>query len=149
MSVRENLPTRDNYPYQVLVTTRWSDNDVYGHVNNVTYYSYFDTAANHLLMNEGGLDIQNADVIGVVAESHCRYFSSVAYPETLTIGVAVKKLGTRSVTYDLAVFSDRQDTAVAVGDFVHVFVNRASNKAVPIPEKIRAALESISAEPPE
>ena len=149
MTEKEKLPTRDAYPYQVLLTTRWSDNDLYGHINNVNYYSYFDTAVNHFLIHHGGLDIHSAEVIGVVAESNCRYFSSLSYPQNLTIGVAAKKIGNRAVTYDVAVFADEQANASAAGTFVHVFVERASNRAVPIPAKIRSALESINAAQPE
>lgn len=134
------LPQRDDYRYFVDITTRWQDNDVYGHVNNVVYYSYFDTAANHLLIREGGLDIQSADVIGVVAESQCRYFAGVEYPDLLEAGVRIAHLGNRSVKYEIAIFRKGEQEARAAGYFVHVFVERASMRPVAIPDALRAAL---------
>ncbi|ORB30998.1 acyl-CoA thioesterase [Mycolicibacterium parafortuitum] len=131
-----------DYGYFVPITTRWMDNDVYGHVNNVTYYSYFDTAANHFLIHEGGLDIHDAPVIGLVVESKCSYLAPVAYPEDLRAGLRVDKLSTRSVTYGVGIFG-AGDEAVAHGYFVHVFVDRATRRAVPIPDRIRAALERL------
>lgn len=134
------IPLRDEYRYFVDITTRWQDNDIYGHVNNVVYYSYFDTAANHLLIREGGLDIQKADVIGVVAESQCRYFASVEYPGLLEAGVRIAHLGNRSVRYEIAIFRKGEQEARAAGHFVHVFVDRTAMRPVPIPEALRAAL---------
>jgi len=134
------IPVRDDYRYFVDITTRWQDNDIYGHVNNVVYYSYFDTAANHLLIHEGGLDIQAAQVIGVVAESQCRYFAGVTYPESLEAGVRIEHLGNRSVRYGIAIFRQGEQQARAAGFFVHVFVERASMRPVAIPEPLRAAL---------
>ncbi|MFZ5723338.1 MAG: acyl-CoA thioesterase [Pseudomonadota bacterium] len=135
-----DIPTRDQYRYFVDITTRWQDNDVYGHVNNVVYYSYFDTAANHLLIHEGGLDILAADIIGVVAESQCRYFSGVAYPDVLEAGVRIEHLGNRSVRYGIAIFRQGEQAASAAGHFVHVFVERATMRPAGIPEPIRSAL---------
>src|SRR4051812_45201668 len=106
------------------------DNDVYGHVNNVTYYSYFDTVANHFLIREGGLDIHTSPVIAVVVESMCLYRAPVAYPDELSAGLRVDKLSTRSVTYGTAIFKAADTAAVAHGHFVHVFVDRESRKAV-------------------
>ena len=134
------LPQRDDYRYFVDITTRWQDNDIYGHVNNVVYYSYFDTAANHLLIREGGLDIQSADVIGVVAESQCRYFAGVEYPDLLEAGVRIAHLGNRSVKYEIAIFRKGEQEARAAGYFVHVFVERATMRPVAIPDALRAAL---------
>lgn len=136
-----DIPGRDDYRYFVDITTRWQDNDIYGHVNNVVYYSYFDTAANHLLIREGGLDIQAAEIIGVVAESQCRYFAGVTYPELLEAGVRIEHLGNRSVRYGIAIFRKGEQEARAAGFFVHVFVERATMKPVPIPEALRAALQ--------
>lgn len=136
----DEIPLRHQYRYFVDITTRWQDNDVYGHVNNVVYYSYFDTAANHLLIREGGLDIQSADVIGVVAESQCRYFAGVEYPDLLEAGVRIAHLGNRSVRYEIAIFRKGEQEARAAGHFVHVFVDRASMRPVPIPDALRAAL---------
>lgn len=139
MAQREVL-RRDDYNYFVDITTRWQDNDVYGHVNNVVYYAYFDTAANHLLIREGGLDIQAASIIGVVAESQCRYFAGVSYPDELEAGVRIAHLGNRSVRYEIAIFRKGEDEARAAGHFVHVFVERASMRPVAIPGNLRAAL---------
>lgn len=140
-----DIPLRDDYRYFVDITTRWQDNDIYGHVNNVVYYSYFDTAANHLLIREGGLDIQKADVIGVVAESQCRYFASVEYPDLLEAGVRIAHLGNRSVRYEIAIFRKGEQEARAAGHFVHVFVDRVSMRPVAIPEGLRAALSRHAA----
>jgi acyl-CoA thioester hydrolase len=137
-------PTAAAYRHFVPITTRWMDNDVYGHVNNVTYYSYFDTAANAYLIHEGGLDIHTADVIGLVVESACSYHAPVAYPTSLRAGLRVDRLGQRAVTYGIAIFTDGDDAAVAHGHFVHVFVDRATRTPAPIPPRIRAALEKIS-----
>ncbi len=138
-------PTRSAYRYHTAITTRWSDNDIYGHVNNVAYYSFFDTAANLYLINEGGLDIAAADVIGIVVESKCHYHAPLAYPQPLAAGVRVDKLGNRSVTYGIAIFDEHSLEAAAHGHFVHVFVDRATRQPVPIPARIRAALEKIVA----
>ena len=135
--------TVDDYRYFLPITTRWMDNDVYGHVNNVTYYSYFDTVANHFLISEGGLDIHTAPVIALVVESMCSYRAPVAYPDELTAGLRVDKLGTRSVTYGTAIFNATEKEAVAQGHFVHVFVDRDTRKATPMPDQIRAALATL------
>jgi acyl-CoA thioester hydrolase len=137
-------PLRGDYAWFQPITTRWMDNDLYGHVNNVTYYSYFDTAANYFLIHEGGLDIVAAPVIGVVVSSSCQYRKSVAYPQRLEAGLRVDRLGSSSVTYGLAIFAEGNDEASAFGQFVHVFVDRASNRPLPIPAPIRAALERIA-----
>ncbi|MEH6579145.1 MAG: thioesterase family protein [Amphritea sp.] len=135
---------RENYHYFHEITTRWMDNDAYGHVNNVTYYSYFDTATNAYLIEEGGLDISNSPVIGVIVNSGCNYKNSVAYPQRLEAGLRVDRLGNSSVQYGVAIFAEGQDQASAFGHFVHVFVDRTTNKPVPIPEKIRAALSRLA-----
>lgn len=138
--------TRDAYRVFRQIGTRWMDNDVYGHVNNVTYYSYFDTAANSYLIHEGGLDLHAAPVIGLVVESACQYHSPVSYPTALRAGLRVDRLGQRAVTYGIAIFTDgagADDAAVAHGHFVHVFVDRATRTPVAIPSTIRAALERL------
>ncbi len=140
----EQSLSRTDYPYIATVPTRWADNDIYGHVNNVTYYAYFDTVVNNYLIDEGGLDIFNAPIIGVAVETMCRFTESVAYPETIELGLRVASLGNYSVRYELAVFRKVGETAIASGHFVHVFVDRASNKPVSIPGPIRAALERIT-----
>lgn len=136
-------PRLADYRHVVPITTRWMDNDVYGHVNNVTYYSYFDTAANSYLIEHGGLDIHSATVIGLVVESACQYHAPVAYPAPLRAGLRVDRLGARAVTYGIAIFADDASAAVAHGHFVHVFVDRTTRTAVPIPPPIRAALERL------
>jgi acyl-CoA thioester hydrolase len=141
----EQTPTtRDNYRHFYAINTRWMDNDYYGHVNNVTYYSYFDTAANRYLIEEGGLDLANTTIIGVVVNSGCTYKSPIAYPQPIEAGLRVDKLGNSSVQYGLAIFSEGEDEANAFGHFVHVFVDRVSNKPVPIPSTIREALARIT-----
>ena len=136
------MPTASDYKHFVPITTRWMDNDVYGHVNNVTYYSYFDTAANAYLI-EHGLDIHGSPVIGLVVESACAYHAPVAYPTPLRAGLRVDKLGNRAVTYGIAIFTTTSDEAVAHGHFVHVFVDRATRTPTPIPAPLRAALERL------
>jgi acyl-CoA thioester hydrolase len=138
-------PTIDAYPYVTAITTRWMDNDIYGHVNNVAYYSFFDTAANQFLIERGGLDIAGGSVIGLVVESHCTYHAPLAYPQPLRAGVRVDRLGNRSVTYGIAIFDERDPRAAAHGHFVHVFVDRHSRTAVAIPPAIRSALASLAA----
>lgn len=135
--------TPDYYPHFLSIPTRWKDNDIYGHVNNVVYYSYFDTVVNEYLIRVGGLDIHNGEVIGVAVESRCNFFASLEFPETVDAGLAVLHLGNSSVRYDIGLFSEHQDTVAAAGEFVHVFVDRASRKAVPMPEPIRRALEQL------
>lgn len=142
-AVDDIVETVDRYPYVMPITTRWMDNDVYGHVNNVTYYSYFDTVANHFLIHHGGLDIEHGDVIGLVVESRCHYRAPVAYPQALRAGLRVDKLGNRSVVYGLAVFRDDAPEAVAHGYNVHVFVDRATRRSVAIPPRLREALATV------
>ncbi|HEX8536492.1 MAG TPA: thioesterase family protein [Cystobacter sp.] len=135
--------TSNHYRYFLPITTRWMDNDAYGHINNVTYYSYFDTVANHYLIHEGGLGILTSPVIGLVVESKCSYHAPLAYPDALRAGLRVDKLGNRSVTYGIGIFKQGEERAAAHGYFVHVFVDRHTRKAVAIPEHLRAALERL------
>lgn len=137
------MPQRSEYPHLQAITTRWHDNDVYGHVNNVTYYSFFDTAVNTYLIEVGGLDIRSGEVVGFVVSSACDYFASVAFPERIEVGLRVAKLGNSSVQYELAVFKEGEDEACAAGRFVHVFVARESNRPVAIPDPLRGALERL------
>jgi acyl-CoA thioester hydrolase len=140
------LETSERYRYFLPITTRWMDNDAYGHINNVTYYSYFDTVANHYLIHEGGLDLHQSPVIGLVVESRCTYRAPLAYPERLRAGLRVDTLGNRSVTYGIAIFREGEPPdapASAHGTFVHVFVDRQSRKATAPPERLRAALERL------
>jgi acyl-CoA thioester hydrolase len=145
--VRTPPATADAFSYFVPINTRWMDNDVYGHVNNVVFYSYFDTAANQYLIQEGGLDVHGGPVIGLVVESQCRYHAPIAYPAVLRVGVRVARLGDRSVTYAIAVFRQHEDAAVADGTFVHVFVDRATRRPVAIPAMLRDALARIATSP--
>ena len=139
----QNIPNKADYKYFVPINTRWMDNDIYGHVNNVTYYSYFDTAANQYLIEEGGFDIHNAKVVGFVVASSCEYLSPITYPEKIEVGLRVKRLGTSSVTYALGVFKEGDELASAHGSFTHVFVERASGESVTIPDEVRLALQGI------
>ena len=137
------MTARDQYPHLLPIQTRWKDNDVYGHVNNVEYYSFFDTAINAWLIREGGLDIHDGAVIGVCAESHCEFSGPVAFPESIDVGVRVAHLGRSSVRYELALFRDGVEDPVALGWFVHVFVDRDSRRPVEIPPGLRVALEEL------
>ena len=139
----DSVPQRADYLHFQPIITRWHDNDVYGHVNNVTYYSFFDTAVNTYLIEVGGLDIHDGEVVGFAVSSACDYFASVAFPDRIEIGLRVGKLGNSSVQYELAVFKAGEDEACAAGRFVHVFVDRASNQPVAIPGQLRAALERL------
>lgn len=143
MTEQPERPSRDDYAWFCEIATRWMDNDVYGHVNNVTYYSYFDTAANRYLIEAGGLDIHDDPVVGFVVSSNCRYREPLAFPEILDIGLRVDRLGERSVSYGLAVFKSGVPIASADGEFVHVFVDRASGRAAPIPDKLADALAPL------
>jgi acyl-CoA thioester hydrolase len=118
------------------------DNDVYGHVNNVQYYSYFDTVINEYLIRAGGLDIHDGEVIGLCAESHCTYHAAIAFPDTVRAGLRVGELGRSSVRYEIGLFAE-DGTHAADGWFVHVFVDRASRRSAPIPEPVRAALQRL------
>ena len=140
---KENIETRDRYPHFLSIQTRWSDNDIYGHVNNVTYYSYFDTVVNCFLIDQGGLDIEADSVIGVAVETMCKFNKPLAYPEVLESGLRVGKLGNSSVRYEIGIFQEGAAEAAAMGHFVHVFVDRATGKPAPIPDAIRSALEQI------
>jgi acyl-CoA thioester hydrolase len=125
------------------ITTRWIDNDVYGHINNVVYYEFFDTVVNGYLIAQGALDITQGAVIGLVVETHCNYFRPVAFPDTLRAGLRVAKLGTSSVRYEVGIFRNDYDTASAQGHFVHVYVDRATSKPVPLPEALKRALTKL------
>ena len=136
--------TRDRYPHFLAIPTRWIDNDIYGHVNNVRYYEFFDTVINRYLIDAGGLDIHSGDVIGIAVETTCRFHQPVAFPDTIAAGLRVAKIGTTSVRYEIGLFRGDDDAPAATGHFVHVFVTRANQRPTPIPEKIRAALERVA-----
>lgn len=135
--------TRDRFRHFAAIPTRWMDNDIYGHVNNVVYYSYFDTAINQYLIAKGDLDIARDSVIGLAVESMCRFKTSLAFPEVIDAGLRVSHLGNSSVRYEIGLFRQGQDEAAAAGYFVHVFVDRGTERPVPIPAKIRTALEKL------
>jgi acyl-CoA thioester hydrolase len=135
--------SRDAYPHHLAIPTRWNDNDVYGHVNNVEYYAFFDTVINRYLIHEGGLDIHRGETIGLCAESHCEFKAAFEFPETVDAGLRVGHLGRRSVRYEIGLFREGQDEPAATGWFVHVFVDREQRKPVEIPAPIRAALERL------
>jgi acyl-CoA thioester hydrolase len=135
----------EGYPHRALITTRWKDNDVYGHVNNVEYYSFFDTVINEYLIAEGGLDIADGAVIGLCAESHCDFHGPLAFPGTVEAGLRVGHLGRSSVRYEIELREQGAEQAAAEGWFVHVFVDRSTRRPVAIPETLRVALESLAA----
>jgi acyl-CoA thioester hydrolase len=137
---RQPPAERTDYLWHSPIQTRWMDNDVYGHVNNVTYYSYFDTAVNGYLIEKGVLDIQNGPVIGLVAETSCRYRAPLTFPETVVAGICVQHLGTSSVRYDIGLFRSGENSAAAEGYFIHVYVDRVTRRPVPLPAQLKAAL---------
>jgi len=136
-------PSLDEFPHREAIPTRWKDNDVYGHVNNVVYYSYFDTVINRWLIREGGLDIHDGDVIGLCAESHCEFHGPLEFPETVQAGLRVGHLGRSSVRYEIGLFAE-DGSAAASGWFVHVFVDRATRRSAgELPPQLRSALERL------
>jgi len=134
---------RSSYRAFLAIPTRWMDNDAYGHVNNVTYYSFFDTAVNEHLIRAGGLDIQRSKAIGLVVESACRFHKPLSFPDVIEAGLRVAKLGNSSVTYEIALFRQGEDEPVASGHFVHVWVDRATRRPTPVPASVRAALQLL------
>lgn len=143
MSQRPAPEHRDAFVHFCPISTRWMDNDAYLHVNNVAYYSFFDTAVNDYLIQGGVLDIRRSTVTGLVAHSECSYFSPVTFPEAIDVGLRVARLGRSSVTYELGVFQKESDTAAAQGRFVHVYVDRETSRPVSIPDNMRALLEPL------
>jgi acyl-CoA thioester hydrolase len=137
---------RSDCPHFLDIPTRWHDNDVYGHVNNVDYYAFFDTVINRWLIEEGGLDIHAGEAIGLCAESHCRFLGPVSFPEVVQAGLRVGKLGRSSVRYEIELYRDGEEQPIAEGWFVHVFVDRSERRPVEIPAGIRASLERLVVE---
>ena len=131
---------RADYRHFLAISTRWMDNDVYRHVNNVVYYSWFDTVVNQYLVERGVLDIEKSPVIGLVVETQCHYFSPIAFPDTVHAGLRVARLGTSSVRYEVGIFRNDESAAAARGHFVHVYVDRDSSRPTPLPAPLRAAL---------
>jgi acyl-CoA thioester hydrolase len=145
LSERPSAHRRENYRHFLPIQTRWSDNDAYGHVNNVVYYSWFDTVVNEYLIASGALDIQSSAVVGLVVETKCNYFSELAFPQRVDAGLRVAHVGTSSVRYELALFGALSDSAAAQGHFVHVYVDRAGRRPAPLPPLLRAAVERLAA----
>ncbi|WP_335964074.1 thioesterase family protein [Acinetobacter haemolyticus] len=137
---KPTLRTREQFKFFFNIQTRWADNDIYGHVNNVTYYSYFDTAANSLLIQKTGFDIHNSEIIGLVVDSACSFLQELSFPEIIEVGVAIGKIGNSSLRYELAIFKQHQIQAAAQGHFVHVFVDRKNRKSTAIPQNMREVL---------
>ncbi|TCO46246.1 acyl-CoA thioester hydrolase [Kribbella antiqua] len=135
---------RRSFPHFSVITLRWKDNDVYGHVNNVEYYSFFDTVINDFLIRVGGLDIHDGGVIGLCVDSQCTFKKPLEFPGTVDAGLRVGKLGNSSVRYEIGLFRAGSDAPAATGRFVHVFVGREDRRPVPVPDRIRAALEGIT-----
>ena len=135
---------RDHYRVFRDITTRWMDNDVYGHVNNVVYYSWFDTAVNAHLIEQGALDIERGAVIGLVVETQCNYFAPLAFPQTVQAGVRVAQLGRSSVRYEVGLFAQGSHSAAACGHFVHVYVDSETRRPVPLPDSLKNTLKSLT-----
>jgi len=145
MSSRPQPDSRDTYARFVPLTTRWMDNDAYGHLNNVVYYSLFDTAVNSLLIEAGALDIHAGPVIGLVVETHCNFFESLAFPQRIEAGVRVAQQGRSSVRYEIGLFAEGAATCAARGHFVHVYVDRDSRRPVAaLPDAYLAALKGLT-----
>jgi len=138
---------RGDYPAYLAIPTRWMDNDTYGHVNNVTYYSYFDTVVNEHLVRAGGLDIRSGDAIGIVVETACRFHKPLSFPDIIDAGLRVARIGHSSVTYEIALFRAGDEDAAATGRFVHVWVDRGHRRPVAVPPRIRDALERLRLTP--
>jgi acyl-CoA thioester hydrolase len=136
-------PTRADYRHFRVIPTRWMDNDIYGHVNNVNYYSYFDTAVNQYLIEQGALDIHGGKVVGFVVETACAYFRPLAFPDAVAAGIRVAKIGNSSVRYEVGLFRNDEAEIAAAGHFVHVYVDRASGRPVAIPDATRQILAAL------
>ena len=145
---RPSAPVRADYRAFRTITTRWMDNDVYGHVNNVVYYSFFDTAVNGLLVEAGVLDIHAGAVIGLVVETQCNYFAPIAFPQAVSAGVRVAQLGRSSVRYEIGLYAGAAADSAAAGHFIHVYVDRATRRPVALPEPLKAVLQSWIVSPP-
>lgn len=142
-AARPQTRARSDYRVFRTIGTRWMDNDLYGHVNNVVYYSWFDTAVNGWLIEQGALDIHHGAVIGLVIETQCNYFAPLAFPQTVQAGLRVAHLGSSSVRYEVGLFAEDGEMAAACGHFVHVYVDRETRRPVPLPEPLKHTLESI------
>jgi acyl-CoA thioester hydrolase len=134
---------RAHYCRFMPLTTRWMDNDAYGHLNNVVYYSLFDTVVNRTLIEAGALDIERSPVIGLVVETQCNYFAPLAFPQTVEAGLKVASIGSSSVRYEIGLFGPGEERAAACGHFVHVYVDRATRRPAPLPDLLRATLQGL------
>ena len=143
MTTRPEAEHRTAYKVFRAITTRWMDNDAYGHVNNVIYYSWFDTAVNAFLIEQGVLDIHNGKTIGLVIETQCNYFAPLAFPQTVEAGIRVAKLGSSSVRYEVGLFAQGAELTAAKGHFVHVYVDRETRRPVTIPQDLKTVLETL------
>lgn len=143
MTERPQPQPRDTYRHFTTLSTRWMDNDVYGHLNNVVYYSLFDTAVNGYLVAAGALDIQRSEVIGLVVETHCNYFAPIEFPAAVDAGLRVEHIGSSSVRYRIGLFAAGQPHTAAHGHFVHVYVDRATRRPVALPAALRQALQGL------
>jgi acyl-CoA thioester hydrolase len=140
---RGSAPSRSAYKHLRSITTRWHDNDVYRHVNNIVYYSFFDTVINGYLMTEGALDYERSEIVGLAIETHCQFHKPIRFPQTVEAGLRVSKLGNSSVRYEIGIFVEGEPECCAEGYFVHVFVQRPHNSPIRIPAQIRSALERL------
>jgi len=145
-SPRPQPQPRSTYRAFRSIGTRWADNDIYGHVNNVVYYSWFDTAVNGHLIDQGALDIHHGGVIGLVIETQCNYFEPLAFPQTIHAGLRVARLGQSSVRYEVGLFAEQGEWSAAAGHFIHVYVDRQTRRPVPLPDALRAALTPLVAD---
>lgn len=143
MSSRPTPPAREAYAHFTAIGTRWSDNDAYRHVNNVVYYGFFDTAVNRRLIEAGALDLEASPAVGLVVETQCRYYAPISFPDEVHVGLRVAKLGRSSIRYELAVFRNHEPLASAEGHFVHVYVDRVTNRPVPLPAAVHAAVAPL------
>ncbi len=140
---RPTAGRRADYPHFQVIPTRWIDNDVYGHVNNVVYYEYFDTVVNQYLIEQGALDIERSTVIGLVVETQCNYFAPITFPDVVHVGLRVARLGSSSVRYEIGIFRNDDQEAAAQGHFVHVYVDREERRPTTLPDALRRALSSL------
>jgi acyl-CoA thioester hydrolase len=143
MSERPVAEPRHAYPFFTRITTRWMDNDLYGHINNAIYYSFFDSAVNGYLIERGALDIHSGNVIGLVVETHCNFFAPLQYPQTVEAGIRVGRVGSSSVRYEIGLFADGAASSAASGHFVHVYVDRASRRPAPVSGDLLVALAPL------
>jgi acyl-CoA thioester hydrolase len=143
MSERARPEAREAYRRFTRLSTRWMDNDVYGHINNVVYYSLFDTAVNGYLIDAGALDIHRGEVIGLVVETHCNYFAPLGFPAPIDAGLRVARIGGSSVRYEIGLFAEGDEMSAARGHFIHAYVDRATRRPAPLPDALTRALQGL------